>query len=92
MKREEGEDKEEEEERKRGRRGRENNFMYFITSTTVQLCVNCKSFFTTSPSPPHTHLLHVGPVLAAEVERFDAQHPGNADDSHYHQKYLHIAL
>ena len=42
--------------------------------------------------PTNTHLLHAGPVLAAEVEWFDAQHPGNADDSHNHQKQLHIAL
>ena len=31
-------------------------------------------------------------MFGQQVKRFDAEHPGNAEDSYYHQKHLKQAL
>ena len=38
------------------------------------------------------HPLGLSLVFVEEVERFDTQHPGNANDSSNHQNHMNVAL
>ena len=38
------------------------------------------------------HSLGLSLMFIEEVERFDTQHPGNANDSNDHQNHMNVAL
>ena len=38
------------------------------------------------------HPLQLSLMFVEEVERFDTEHPGNANDSNNHQNHMNVAL